>query len=728
MKGRFFKLHHTPTRAFQRILKNMLINLGFFVVISTLIFYMFFSWQVHQDIQNTYKVKLEQIDRTLSENLSLIRNTLFNIVSDETAVQCVMNPESGDLEQTFACISALQGRLDQTPYLTDIILYPVDSTIVYSCTEGATALDTFSEKQAILEHLENLWIPYERRETSWFFIEKIHNDYYYICDFFYSVDHPIGLLIAKLSPQLYSDCARGVLAGTESMAVSLADGTVLYQSDTENPVSGNVMERELPLFDLRISCYYPKSVERTLLASTIRERIPVFICIILAAVLFTFLIASFIYEPIGMLVSDIKNKHYPNGGGESTDDEYQFIYNVLQESKLHEKELSKTLTSYMPRILESVCLRILNVGDLEQDDIIAELEPFISQNEQISYDLAVCVFLKKDFSTLNVTENGLIQISVQKTLENSMDTTCVAIPYEGYLLAIWQRNSPESRALESKTVVEKIQEVADKNFLHIEFGSIREMRQLGELRQNFMEQAEQLSRKVYDLKSSGVEPADMEDGRMSEISSDIKHSWRLLEEGKIHAAAADLEKISTKILSLDLREAEISAYIKHFCNTITELLIGQNLNVDGLTAIEKDWMADVNASEPRQKYFQKLSELLGRLSHKKANVVVLRMQELVMSNYADNNFSLSTVAGLLKMNQSYLSTLFMKQQGEGFVDYLNRFRVEKAKSLLKSTDLIIKDVGYKVGFNSTQNFHRVFKKWTDMTPQQFRQQIAEKER
>jgi len=71
--------------------------------------------------------------------------------------------------------------------------------------------------------------------------------------------------------------------------------------------------------------------------------------------------------------------------------------------------------------------------------------------------------------------------------------------------------------------------------------------------------------------------------------------------------------------------------------------------------------------------------------------------------------------------------LFAQHQGEGFVEYLNRFRVDKAKSLLQSTDLLIKEVGYKVGFNSTQNFNRVFKRWTGMTPQQYRQIAEEKE-
>ena len=93
--------------------------------------------------------------------------------------------------------------------------------------------------------------------------------------------------------------------------------------------------------------------------------------------------------------------------------------------------------------------------------------------------------------------------------------------------------------------------------------------------------------------------------------------------------------------------------------------------------------------------------------------------------YADANLSLRTVAEFLKMNQAYLSTLFAQKQGVGFVDYLNQYRVDKAKILLQSTDLLIKEVGFKVGFNSTQNFNRVFKKWEGITPLQYRQAVEE---
>ena len=60
-----------------------------------------------------------------------------------------------------------------------------------------------------------------------------------------------------------------------------------------------------------------------------------------------------------------------------------------------------------------------------------------------------------------------------------------------------------------------------------------------------------------------------------------------------------------------------------------------------------------------------------------------------------------------------------RERGEGFLDYLNDYRVKKAKDLLECTDTLVKEVGFKVGFSSAQSFNRVFKRYTGMTPGQY---------
>ena len=68
----------------------------------------------------------------------------------------------------------------------------------------------------------------------------------------------------------------------------------------------------------------------------------------------------------------------------------------------------------------------------------------------------------------------------------------------------------------------------------------------------------------------------------------------------------------------------------------------------------------------------------------------------------------------------YLSTLFTKYENCGFIDYLNQFRVERAKMFLHDYGLKTYEVAYKVGFQDEKYFSRVFKRITGKSPSEYR--------
>ena len=85
--------------------------------------------------------------------------------------------------------------------------------------------------------------------------------------------------------------------------------------------------------------------------------------------------------------------------------------------------------------------------------------------------------------------------------------------------------------------------------------------------------------------------------------------------------------------------------------------------------------------------------------------------------------SLDMVSASLGISSAYLSTLFTRFLAIGFVEYLNRYRIDQAKQLLEMTKIPIAEIGLKTGFNSTQNFGRVFKKYEGKAPSQYRELI-----
>lgn len=103
-----------------------------------------------------------------------------------------------------------------------------------------------------------------------------------------------------------------------------------------------------------------------------------------------------------------------------------------------------------------------------------------------------------------------------------------------------------------------------------------------------------------------------------------------------------------------------------------------------------------------------------------------------IKNYIDKNyqidFSLDNLADYLGLSFKYTSILFKKVMGDNFKNYINLYRIEKAKEILKEKkDIKIKDLAEELGYNSSNTFIRIFKKYEGISPTQFNpEEILEK--
>lgn len=84
------------------------------------------------------------------------------------------------------------------------------------------------------------------------------------------------------------------------------------------------------------------------------------------------------------------------------------------------------------------------------------------------------------------------------------------------------------------------------------------------------------------------------------------------------------------------------------------------------------------------------------------------------------DLSLRATAQALNVNASYLSTLFKRETGETFTNYVNRKRMEQAAYLLSSTQMPVSAVAQSCGISDDNYFTKLFKRAKGMTPMQFR--------
>ena len=79
------------------------------------------------------------------------------------------------------------------------------------------------------------------------------------------------------------------------------------------------------------------------------------------------------------------------------------------------------------------------------------------------------------------------------------------------------------------------------------------------------------------------------------------------------------------------------------------------------------------------------------------------------------------ICAYLDISESHFRRIFREEVGMKPMEYLNKYRIEQAKKLLKSGHNKVQDVYAQVGFSSSQYFSKVFKKITGESPWQYQQ-------
>ncbi|MCU0439505.1 MAG: helix-turn-helix transcriptional regulator [Raineya sp.] len=117
----------------------------------------------------------------------------------------------------------------------------------------------------------------------------------------------------------------------------------------------------------------------------------------------------------------------------------------------------------------------------------------------------------------------------------------------------------------------------------------------------------------------------------------------------------------------------------------------------------------------KEKYINKIDETLAKEIQEKITVL-FESQKI----YTNPNLTLPLLAQELKVRPQLLSQFINDNLNKSFAQFINEYRIEEAKQLLKkNTHLKIDTVGMECGFNSSSSFYSTFKKITGTTPSNY---------
>jgi len=155
------------------------------------------------------------------------------------------------------------------------------------------------------------------------------------------------------------------------------------------------------------------------------------------------------------------------------------------------------------------------------------------------------------------------------------------------------------------------------------------------------------------------------------------------------------------LLNRILKERESSEPGSEFLNYLLILELFVLLS----RALKMEWENSIKSKSP------KLKELIN-----------------ISINYIHNNFerdiSLGDIAKFVFLSPSYFTRAFKEETGVSPINYLLKVRIERAKELLAETGMKVSEIALNVGFSNQQRFNEMFKKYTKLTPLQYRKKVT----
>lgn len=126
--------------------------------------------------------------------------------------------------------------------------------------------------------------------------------------------------------------------------------------------------------------------------------------------------------------------------------------------------------------------------------------------------------------------------------------------------------------------------------------------------------------------------------------------------------------------------------------------------------------------EIKQLFIQFLTNISEAMKYEdiySSDDLIINVKRYIQLHYSED-INLNFLGEIFYVNSSYLSSLFKEKTGKKYIDFLNELRIEEAKKQLVSTTKNIKQISHQVGYDNEKYFYRVFKKFTDSTPEQYR--------
>lgn len=420
--------------------------------------------------------------------------------------------------------------------------------------------------------------------------------------------------------------------------------------------------------------------------------------------------------------------------------------NGVSESIRREKEDKDLVRKYMEEMRENTehekqkFFEQMIAGNLSMADALETGKKYEMNLSAGMYNLLLFRFTLGEENRKSEELLGEAEYAIEKLTERLEYVFEFQRGVEGWAFLLMADNE-EQMSERVKELSKDLEEIM-KNYSTIAyFGGIGQpVARLRELEESFRE-AERALAARFTMELNRI--ISVEDIRMAQ-NVDTLDDIEITSFGEIEKTRTMLEKFLN-----NGAEDEIDEFVDVYINELPEenlksVLMHQYIIMDAyivmmsfcekIEGIEGEMQAQSEELKNSMKTIQTLEEIKNyirmllkkiigvrdTISGRRYSDIIEIAKDQIRKTYMSDEISLNTIAAEVGMSPSYFSSIFSKEMGKTFVEYLTEIRMDRAKELLMCSSMKTSEIGYEVGYKDPHYFSYIFKKTQNCTPKEFR--------
>ena len=223
---------------------------------------------------------------------------------------------------------------------------------------------------------------------------------------------------------------------------------------------------------------------------------------------------------------------------------------------------------------------------------------------------------------------------------------------------------------------------------------------------------------------------DVEPDNSVQLQFDENDERELLNVIKLKSGGEIKDSISNLFCRIEKLLLPFNKYKIYFIEITTSLLkVVQAYNIkveeifgEGFNCYSH--LDDFNSINQAKEWFIeksiRINNLIKRERMDSSKLLIEKAKEYINQNYSNPELSVEAICSQLHVSPTYFSTLFKKETGSNFINYLTSIRLNEAVNLLNTTDYKSYMIAEKVGYTEANYFSYVFKKKFGVSPSKYR--------